>query len=240
MQGTFVGAVYVFLGSVREGLAQCIQDGCVSVSGSRLIRNTRNTIMRKLCVYCGSSGGNRPEYAAVCRQLADAMMRERIDLVYGGGSVGMMGSIADAVIEGGGQVIGVIPRFMVDKELMHPGISEAHIVDSMHQRKTIMAEFADGFIALPGGVGTMEELFEVWTWRVLKLHQKPCALLNVGGYYDSLVSFIDGMVDNGFLKPKFREMLIVDDDPDRIIDRMQEIGPSSDEVGRLDDLWARS
>ena len=196
--------------------------------------------MRKLCVYCGSSGGNRPEYAAVCRQLADAMMRERIDLVYGGGSVGMMGSIADAVIEGGGQVIGVIPRFMVDKELMHPGISEAHIVDSMHQRKTIMAEFADGFIALPGGVGTMEELFEVWTWRVLKLHQKPCALLNVGGYYDSLVSFIDGMVDNGFLKPKFREMLIVDDDPDRIIDRMQEIGPSSDEVGRLDDLWARS
>ena len=175
---------------------------------------------RRLCVFSGSSIGISAAYQCAARRLGEQLARSGIDLVYGGAAVGLMGAVADAVLAGGGRVIGVIPQALVEKEVAHLGLSDLRIVTSMHERKMLMADLSDGFIALPGGIGTFEELFEVWTWAQLGNHAKPCALLNDLGFYDGLLTFLDHVVGQGFLKPVHREMLIVEDDPTCLLPAM--------------------
>ncbi|TWE06712.1 hypothetical protein FB481_105198 [Pseudomonas sp. AG1028] len=171
----------------------------------------------RLCIFCGSNAGSNPVYLEAATRLGKTLAEAGIGLVYGGASVGLMGAVANAALEAGGEVIGVIPRSLWEKEVAHTGLDDLRIVDSMHQRKALMAELSDGFIALPGGVGTLEELFEVWTWAQLGHHQKPCALLNINGYYDRLTAFLDHMVDEAFVKAPHREMLIVEQDIDALL-----------------------
>jgi len=179
----------------------------------------------RLCVFCGSSAGRDPVYMATARSLGEALARNGIELVYGGASVGLMGAVADAVLDHGGHVIGVMPQALVDKEIAHTGLKDLRVVGSMHERKAMMAELSDGFIALPGGLGTFEELFEVWTWAQLGYHKKPCALLNVAGFYDTLAHFLDDVVERGFVKPVHRAMLIVENDPAALIDAIRRYEP---------------
>lgn len=181
--------------------------------------------IKSLCVYCGSSFGRSEIYAESARALAAALVERDIRLVYGGASVGIMGVVADAVLAAGGQVVGIIPESLQRKELAHPELTELHVTGSMHERKALMAELSDGFIALPGGIGTLEELFEIWTWAQLGFHDKPCGLLNVGGYYDSLVRFLDHTVAEEFVKPLYRSMLIVESDPHMLLDRYARYQP---------------
>ena len=176
--------------------------------------------MKTVCVYCGSNPGNRPEFIQSARGLARELVAREICLVYGGASVGIMGEIADTVLAGGGKVVGVIPQSLVDKEVSHSGLTELKIVSSMHERKEIMADLSDGFIALPGGLGTMEEIFEVLTWAQLGFHKKPCALLNAEGYYDNLTQFLNHAVAEGFVANMHREMLLVEEEPRRLLDSM--------------------
>lgn len=176
--------------------------------------------MKRICVYCGSSPGLKPEYLDATRDLARAMVAEGVDLVYGGGSVGMMGAIADAVLDAGGEVIGVIPRALDEREVAHRGVTDLRVVESMHERKALMAELSDGFIAMPGGFGTIEELLEVLTWSQLGFHQKPCAILNVANYFDTLTRFLDYSVEQQFVKPVHRSMLLVEEDPGQLLARM--------------------
>jgi uncharacterized protein (TIGR00730 family) len=159
------------------------------------------------------------------RLLGETLARNGIELVYGGASVGLMGAVADAVLENGGHVIGVMPQALVDKEIAHTSLSDLRVVGSMHERKALMAELSDGFIALPGGLGTFEELFEVWTWAQLGYHKKPCALLNVAGFYDKLAHFLDDVVERGFVKPVHHAMLIVNEDPAALIDAIRSYEP---------------
>ncbi len=175
--------------------------------------------MKSLCVYCGSSPGNRPEYAMAAKALAREFLARGIGLVYGGASVGIMGIIADTILEGKGQVIGVMPKAMVDKEISHPGLTELKVVGSMHERKALMADLADGYIALPGGLGTLEELIEVLTWAQLGFHQKPCGLLNVEGFYDHLESFLAHSAAQGFIKKDHRAMLMIESNPAALLDQ---------------------
>ncbi len=177
--------------------------------------------LKHLCVFCGSSSGTRPQYAQAARRLGRVFLSEGIGLVYGGASVGVMGQIADTVLAGGGKVIGVIPRGLAHKEVAHAGLTDLRIVDSMHERKALMAELVDGFIALPGGLGTFEEFFEVLTWCQLGIHRKPCALLNTEGYYDKLVGLIDHAIDEGFVRSEHRSMVVVDHDPQTLIEKMR-------------------
>ena len=176
--------------------------------------------MRRLCVFCGSSVGNQPAYAEAARTMGALLAGRGIGLVYGGGHVGLMGVIADAVMAHGGEVIGVIPQTLADREIAHTGITELRVVDSMHSRKAMMAELSDGFVAMPGGVGTFEEFFEVVTWTQLGLHRKPCGLLNVNAFYTPLAAFIDQAVTEGFIKPIHRAMIVVDDDPERLLNSL--------------------
>jgi uncharacterized protein (TIGR00730 family) len=178
-----------------------------------------------ICVFCGSSTGNEPTYAEAARSLGAALASQKIRLVYGGGSVGLMGILADAVLEHGGSVVGVIPQALWDREVGHRALTELHIVANMHERKAMMADLSDGFVALPGGIGTMEELFEAWTWAQLGVHEKPCALLNVSGYFDALLTFIDHMVAQGLLRHEHREMLIVADNPGALLSRIESYNP---------------
>lgn len=171
----------------------------------------------RLCVFCGASPGRLPVYAEAAARLGRVLAEAGIGLVYGGAKVGLMGVVADAAQAQGGEVIGVIPRSLVDREVAHDGLADLRIVDSMHARKALMAELSDGFIALPGGIGTLEELFEVWTWAQLGHHAKPCALLNIAGYYDGLSGFLDHVVAEAFLKPVHRGMLIVEQDADALL-----------------------
>ena len=173
-----------------------------------------------LCVFCGSSAGARPAYADAAHALGGAIAARGFGLVYGGASVGLMGMVADGALAAGGTVIGVLPKSMQDRELAHMGLSELHIVDSMHARKAMMADRSDGFIALPGGVGTLEEMFEIWTWGQLGYHRKPLGMLNVGGYYDPLLGFLDSTVTEGFVRDLHRGMLIAESDPGPLLDRM--------------------
>lgn len=170
-----------------------------------------------LCVFSGSSSGRLPTYTAAAEELGTALADRGIGLVYGGASVGLMGSMADAALAAGGEVIGVMPRSLFEREIGHAGLSDLRVVGSMHERKALMAELSDGFIALPGGAGTLEELFEVWTWAQLGHHRKPCALYNVEGYYDGLAAFLDHTVAEHFVKPVHREMLIVERDLDALL-----------------------
>ncbi len=168
--------------------------------------------MRRICVYCGSNKGSSPDYADAARELADVLVRHDFELVYGGADKGIMGVVADAVLELGGKVHGVIPRMLCEKELAHQGLTELHVVNSMHERKTMMAALADGFVAMPGGYGTLEEIIEIITWGQLRFHDKPCGLLNVNGYFDSLLAYLDHAQAEGFLRPANREMLLQDTD----------------------------
>ncbi len=188
----------------------------------------------RLCVFCGSNPGSEPSYLAMARALGRMLAQENIALVYGGGAVGLMGAVADAALEGGGEVIGVIPQALMDKEIGHRGLADLRVVGSMHERKALMAELASGFIALPGGLGTFEELFEVWTWAQLGYHRKPCALLNAAGFYDRLISFLDDVVERGFVKPIHRSMLIVEDEPAALIRAIRGYEPP------VADKWIRA
>jgi uncharacterized protein (TIGR00730 family) len=177
--------------------------------------------MRRVCVYCGSSAGRGDVYADAARQLAAVLVRHDIELVYGGASVGTMGVLADKVLELGGAVHGVIPRILVDKEIAHGGLTELHVVGSMHARKSMMAALSDGFIALPGGFGTLEEIVEVVTWGQLRFHDKPCGLLNVAGYFDRLLEYLDHAEHEGFLRRENRRMLLYDDSPAGLIGQFE-------------------
>jgi len=176
--------------------------------------------MNALCVFCGSSSGTKPEYAALARDLGVLLAERNIKLVYGGGRVGLMGALADSALAAGAQVVGVIPQMLLDKEVGHSGLTELHVVETMSQRKWLMGELSDAFLALPGGIGTMDELFEAWTWSQLDLHRKPCGLLNFQGYYDPLVAFLDRTVEEGFLRPRHRAQLIVDEELPRLVERL--------------------
>ena len=177
--------------------------------------------MNRLAVFCGSKDGADPIFREAAGKLGRALAAHGIGLVYGGSRVGTMGAVADATLNSKGQAIGVLPHFLQEKELAHPGLTELHLVQSMHERKAKMSELSDGFIILPGGPGTMEEFFEVFTWAQLGLHEKPCGVLNIDGYYDALISLFDTMEQQGFLIPEHRSMLIVEADADRLLERFK-------------------
>lgn len=181
--------------------------------------------MQRVCVFCGSSTGERPEYAEAALRLGVLLAGQRIELVYGGGRVGLMGVLADAVLTNGGRGIGVIPEFLFSKEIEHRGIQDMRVVSSMHERKALMADLADGFIALPGGFGTLDEFCEILTWAQLGLHRKPCGLLNVAGYYDSFLAFLDTATRDGFIQPRYRALVLDDTDAHRLLTRLRDYRP---------------
>ncbi len=178
--------------------------------------------MKTLCVFCGSATGADPAYAQAGRDLAAAMAASELGLVYGGAKTGLMGLVADRMLALGAPVVGVMPEGLIRWEVAHPGLDEFVCVDTMHERKQAMSERADGFVALPGGIGTLEEIFEVLSWAQLGVHRKPCAILNVAGFYDDLLRFLDQAVEQGMVKPSARQMLIVSDDPRVLLQRMRD------------------
>ncbi len=177
--------------------------------------------MKRLCVFCGANSGHDPRYGEAAAALGRGIAQAGLGLVYGGASIGLMGAVADAALAEGGEVIGVIPQTLVAREVAHHGLSDLRVVTSMHERKALMADLSDGFIALPGGVGTLEELFEVWTWSHLGLHRKPCGLLDVAGFYSGLGRFIDHVQQEGFLRDGVRNMLLMAEDPTQMIAAMR-------------------
>jgi uncharacterized protein (TIGR00730 family) len=185
---------------------------------------------QRICVFCGTNAGSRPEYGAAARALGQLLAEEDIELVYGGASVGIMGELADAVHEHGGHVTGIIPQQLVKKEAAHTGIPDLIVVASMHQRKSQMADMSAGFIALPGGIGTMEGFFEILTWGQLGIHRKPSGLLNVAGYFDELIKFLDHAVAEGFLTEEHRASILVESDPKKLLKRMRAFAPGEGEV----------
>ena len=178
--------------------------------------------IQQLCVFCGSSSGSRPIYAEAAAELGRELVKSGVTLVFGGGRVGLMGIVADSVLAAGGQAIGVMPRALVEKEIAHTSLTKLHVVESMHQRKALMADLADAFLLLPGGYGSWEEFLEVVTWLQLGIHRKPCALLNVAGYYDALLSQTSHARAEGFLHPAHKEMLIVEENPARLVGRLED------------------
>jgi uncharacterized protein (TIGR00730 family) len=182
-------------------------------------------VIRSLCVFCGSNSGNDAAYANVARDFGALLAKSKIALVYGGGHVGLMGIVADAVLGGGGNAIGVIPRMLWDREVGHRNLTKLHVVETMHERKALMASLSDAFVALPGGLGTLEELFEVWTWAQLGIHRKPLGFLDTLGFYAPLLSFLDSAVDAGFIRVQHRSMAIVDVDPASLLRRLSEYEP---------------
>jgi uncharacterized protein (TIGR00730 family) len=181
--------------------------------------------VKSVCVFCGSHPGDDPAYEGAARALGETLAAMGIELVYGGGHVGLMGAIADAALAAGGEVTGVMPRALVDREIAHTGLTRLHVVGSMHERKAMMSELSEGFVALPGGSGTLEEFFEVLTWAQLGEHGKPCGLLNVAGYYDPLLAVFDHMVDQGFLHEKYRAMVLVETEPTAMLAMFEEYRP---------------
>ena len=188
--------------------------------------------MKRVCVYCGSSTGKDKKYQESARDLAEVLVQNDIGLVYGGSQKGMMGLLADAVLAGGGTVDGVMPKSLIDKEVAHDGLTEMHVVDSMHARKSMMAVLSDGFIAMPGGFGTLEEIIEILTWAQLQFHDKPCGMLNVNGYFNHLLSFLDHAAAEGFLRPAHRAMLLVSKNPADLIRRFDAYMPPTVEKWR--------
>lgn len=186
--------------------------------------------MKSICVFCGANFNGDPLLKEAIDQLAEVMVSRNITLVFGGGKVGVMGLLADAILSRGGKAIGVIPQFLMDKEVGHTGLTELHIVENMHQRKQMMNDLCEGIITLPGGLGTLEEFFEVLTWLQLGLHNHPIGLLNVGGYYDSLLKQLDVMVEQKFLKPTNRELVITSGDPIELVNLMDSFNATPDEV----------
>jgi uncharacterized protein (TIGR00730 family) len=183
----------------------------------------------RLCVFCGTNAGARPEYSIAARQLGELLAAEGIELVYGGASVGIMGELADAVQEHGGHVTGIIPQQLIQKEEAHRGIPDLIVVGSMHQRKSQMADLSDGFIALPGGIGTLEGFFELLTWGQLGIHNKPSGILNVAGYFDGLTGFLDHAVREGFLIQRHRDSILVESEPRALLERMRASAPAEGE-----------
>ena len=181
--------------------------------------------MRSLCVFCGSSAGHEPAYTEAARTLGRTLAGAKIRLVFGGGRVGLMGEVANAALAAGGEAIGVIPNFLVEREIAHTGLTDLHVVGSMHERKAMMSGLSDGFVALPGGTGTLEEFFEVLTWAQLGEHAKPCGLLNVAGYYDPLLSVLDHMVGKGFLSKSNRALVLVERDPRTLLAKLERYRP---------------
>lgn len=177
--------------------------------------------MNSLCVYCGSNAGFREIYAAAAEILGRTLAAKGIGLVYGGAAKGLMGRLADTVLAAGGEVQGVIPHTLMRKEIAHPTLTKLHVVNTMHERKTRMAELSDGFVALPGGFGTLEETIEIVTWAQLRFHEKPCGLLNVDGFFDHLLAYLDHAEAEGFLKPEHRRMLVVEAEPEALIERFE-------------------
>lgn len=184
-------------------------------------------ILKRICVFCGSSMGAKPAYAEAAEALGRLLAERGLGLVYGGGNVGLMGVLANAALAAGGEVIGVIPEALLKMEVGHVDLTTLHVVGSMHERKALMAELADGFIALPGGIGTLEELFEVWTWGQLGLHPKPLGFLDVAGYYDHLHAFLDHSMAEGFLKERHRAMVAVESNPTTLLARLDSYQPPS-------------
>jgi len=182
----------------------------------------------RICVYCGSSPGHDPAYRRAARAMGEALLARDLGLVYGGASVGLMGTIADTVVEGGGEAIGVIPAALEDREVAHEGLTDLQVVGSMHERKQRMVDLADGFVALPGGLGTLEELLEVLTWAQLGIHEKPCGVLNVAGFYDGLVDHLDGATEAGFVSPAHRELARVETDPGALLDAFETYEPPTE------------
>lgn len=180
---------------------------------------------QRLCVFCGSKTGNQAAYAEAARVLGEVLVREGIGLVFGGGRIGLMRIIADTVLDGGGEAIGVIPRGLAKKEVAHERVTELHVVDSMHERKALMADMSDGFIALPGGLGTLEEIAEAFTWGQLGIHQKPCGILNVDGFYDELIAFLDTATAHEFLNPGQRALITVATEPEALLEAMRNYRP---------------
>src|SRR5207247_3756168 len=203
-------------GSQRVMTASFTLPGTAAVATwlPRAARPRTEVGMRRLCVFCGSSVGSNAKHTDGARRLGEALVARGLDLVYGAGHVGLMGVLADAVLNAGGDVIGVIPQALVDRELAHQGLTQLHVVGTMHQRKALMADLADGFAALPGGFGTADELFEILTWAQLGLHQKPIGLLNVAGYFDPLRAWLDHTVREGFLRSLHRQLLVEHDQPE--------------------------
>jgi uncharacterized protein (TIGR00730 family) len=174
-------------------------------------------MVKRICVFCGSSNGARPGYVTAAQELGVALANAGVGLVYGGGKVGLMGAVADAAMRAGGEVIGVIPQVLVDKEVGHHGLTELHIVKSMHERKAMMEDLSEGFIAMPGGFGTLEEFCEILTWAQLGFHRKPCGILNVDGYYDAMLAFFDYTVTEGFVRPINRAAIVVENTPTNMV-----------------------
>jgi uncharacterized protein (TIGR00730 family) len=183
---------------------------------------------RRICVFCGASSGRAPQYAGAARALGRTLALRGIGLVTGGGRVGLMGAVADAALDAGGEVVGVIPQRLVDREVAHRGLTELRVVDTLHERKAVMADLSDGFVALPGGLGTLEELSEVTSWAQLALHSKPIGLLDVSGYFDSLLAFLDHATEEGFVAVEHRRMLVVADDAGRLLDELAAREPAPD------------
>lgn len=182
--------------------------------------------MKRICVYCGSNRGARDAYSSAARRLAAVLVEHDLELVYGGASAGIMGIIADEVLARGGRVHGVLPRSIRHKELAHPGLTQLHIVETMHERKSLMAELSDGFIALPGGFGTLEEIIEIVTWGQLRFHEKPCGVLNVDGYFDDLLAFLSKAHEEGFIRSENRGLLLADTDPENLLEQFAAYEPS--------------
>jgi uncharacterized protein (TIGR00730 family) len=181
--------------------------------------------MKSIAVYCGASSGANPLYADAARDLARALVEHNIGLVYGGGKVGLMGVIADEVLRLGGEATGVIPRALLEREVGHPGLTRMFVVKDMHERKAMMSGLAEGFIAMPGGMGTLEELFEMVTWAQLGIHAKPIGLYNVNGFYDGLVSFVGHLQGEGFVRPQHAELMMLEPDPDALVRRLRAAAP---------------
>jgi uncharacterized protein (TIGR00730 family) len=181
--------------------------------------------MKRVCVFCGSSSGASSRYTATAQRVGALLAQRQTELVYGGGNIGLMGVLADTVLAHGGHVIGVIPQALMDREVGHTGLSDLRIVGSMHERKALMADLAEGFIALPGGIGTLEEFCEVLTWAQLGMHAKPCGLLNVDGYFDHLITFLDHSVEERFFRPEHRAMVLLETDPETLLNRFASYRP---------------
>ncbi len=181
----------------------------------------RENHLKRISVFCGSNLGNNGAFISAARELAKVLVDNNLTLVYGGGRLGLMGEIADEMLQLKGKVIGVIPKALVEKEKAHLGIPDLRIVNSMHERKALMAELSDGFIAMPGGIGTLDEFFEIWTWAQIGIHKKPCAILNIENYFDHLITFLNHVVDEKFVLPVFREMILIENDPALLIDKMK-------------------
>lgn len=177
-------------------------------------------MLKRICVFCGSSPYSNSKYFSTAEELAKLLVKNEISLVYGGSNIGTMKVIADTVLEAGGEAVGVMPQVLVDQEIAHPGLTELHIVQSMHARKALMAELSDGFMALPGGIGTLEELFEILAWSLLEINKKPCGILNAHRYYEKLIQFLNHAAAEHFIKEEHRSILIMEEDPQKLLERM--------------------